>query len=201
MGLGMDKHIARHYKVWKILFILLLSAGFFFLGKGLWIPCKAVLAQSLLHRAWHKSFVSDQLVRPWPWADTWPVARIIVPSEGIDQIILEGDSGQALAFGPGHVPGSPLPQSPGNAILVGHRDTSFSFLKNINKGDALFIEAKNGKKYAYSVQKTFVMDADDIYFDNIDERWLTLITCYPFHSISSSTGQRYVVLAKGNDDA
>ena len=29
-------------------------------------------------------------MKPWPWADTWPVARLVVPSLGIDQIVLEG---------------------------------------------------------------------------------------------------------------
>ena len=40
-------------------------------------------------------------VKPWSWADTWPVARIIVPRIGRSAIALAGASGQALAFGLG----------------------------------------------------------------------------------------------------
>ena len=39
----------------------------------------------------------------WPWADTWLIARLVVPSLAIDQIVLEGTYGRTLDFGPGHV--------------------------------------------------------------------------------------------------
>jgi sortase A len=180
----------------KLLILILVVSGLLSLCKGAWIPCKAAIAQVLLHRAWEKSLREDRAVRPWPWADTWPVARIIVPSEGIDQIVLEGESGQALAFGPGHVTDSSLPHSAGNTILVGHRDTSFSFLRNLKNDDLVILEAINGRRYAYSVSDATVMKNDEIYLRDVDEKWLTLITCYPFFSINPATDQRYVLFSK-----
>lgn len=58
-------------------------------GSGAWIYVKAQLAQVLLQRAWAGTLAGQRDVKPWPWADTWPVARLVVPSLGIDQIVLK----------------------------------------------------------------------------------------------------------------
>ncbi len=42
-------------------------------------------------------------VKPWPWADTHPVARLIAPAQDADVLVLAGASGRTLAFGPGHL--------------------------------------------------------------------------------------------------
>ena len=44
---------------------------------------KAWLGQRLLERAWVQSARSGADVRPWPWADTHPVARIVVPGRDV----------------------------------------------------------------------------------------------------------------------
>ena len=77
--------------------LMLLGAGG--LGCGLYIPAKAVLAQQLLRRAWEHSAAGP--ARPWPWARTWPVARLEVPHLGIDQIVLAGAEGAARGSGGG----------------------------------------------------------------------------------------------------
>src|SRR5690606_25926119 len=66
-----------------------------------WLQAKAALAQVLLQSAWSQSRDSGDAVKPWPWADTHPVARLSVPRLAIDQIVLAGDAGRVLAFGPG----------------------------------------------------------------------------------------------------
>jgi len=86
--------------------IALLALGAWQFGQGAWIEAKAWLAQALIGRAWAKTLAGHRNVKPWPWADTWPVARLSVPALGIERYVLAGTSGAAMAFGPGHVEGT-----------------------------------------------------------------------------------------------
>ena len=104
-----------------------------------WIPIKAEVAQVLLQRAWSKSVDGHAQTRPWPWADTWPVARLTATSHDVDLIVLAGGSGRTLAFGPGHLGASALPGEIGNMVIAGHRDTHFAFLQEVRRGDRLGI--------------------------------------------------------------
>src|SRR5262245_861260 len=101
------------------------------LGRGAWIRAKPRLPSTLLPKAWARTARGEPHARPWPWADTWPVARLRVPAHGVDLIVLSGVSGRTLAFGPGHVPESAAPGTPGTAIVIGHRDTHFRFLEYV----------------------------------------------------------------------
>jgi sortase A len=64
-----------------------LAVGMWKIGEGSWIYAKARLAQVLLERAWTRALAGETQVTPWPWADTWPVGRLRVPSEHIDLIV------------------------------------------------------------------------------------------------------------------
>ncbi len=97
--------------------LALLGAVLF--GQGAWMHVKARLAQALLESAFGTSLATGQAVKPWSWADTWPVARIEVPRLHKSAIVLEGSSGQALAFGPGHVERTPAAGEPGTAVYRG----------------------------------------------------------------------------------
>jgi len=90
-------------RVITLLVVTLVLLGLWQTGSGTWIYVKAKLAQVLLQRAWAVSLAGQRDVKPWPWADTWPVARLVVPSLGIDQIVLAGAHGRTLAFGPGQL--------------------------------------------------------------------------------------------------
>jgi hypothetical protein len=58
---------------------LLLVLGVWQLGEGLYIQAKAQLAQILVRSAWERTLAGERQVKPWPWADTWPVARHPAP--------------------------------------------------------------------------------------------------------------------------
>jgi len=101
----------------RILCILCIAlGGLTLIGQGAWIHAKAALAQVLLDRAFAQTVATGENVKPWSWADTWPVARIDVPRLGARTIVLHGSSGQALAFGPGHVERTPDAGEPGIAV-------------------------------------------------------------------------------------
>ncbi len=181
-------------KPWKIAVIVMVVAGMSFLCAGFWIPAKALLAQHLLQRAWQKSLATGNIVKPWPWADTWPVGRLQNDRLGVDLIVLEGESGEVLAFGPGHLIESSAPGKEGHCMLAGHRDTSFSFLQDLKAGDVLTLAAQGGKS-RFIVQTTGIVRADDLFLDGEREGFLTLITCFPFKAVMPGTPFRFVVTA------
>ncbi len=120
-----------------IIALLPALAGLILFGQGAYIHAKALLAQVLLERAFTESIASGRATKPWSWADTWPVARIEVKRLNANAIVLAGSSGQALAFGPGHVELTPDAGERGVAVYAAHRDTHFRFLKEIAIGDEL----------------------------------------------------------------
>jgi sortase A len=138
----------------------------------------------------------DQQV-PWPWADTWPVARLTAKSGDVNLIVLAGGSGRTLAFGPGHLSASALPGEVGNSVIAGHRDTHFSFLRDIEIGDSVLVERIGGRKHLYKVIGIDVVDSrrGSLLLDT-DAAILSLVTCYPFDASEAGGSLRYVVTAK-----
>lgn len=182
-------------KVKSIVCLLLISAGMILVSKSVWIKGKALLAGLLLRGAWEQTVSTGQPVKAWPWADSRPIARMRVDRLGVDSIILEGDSGEVLAFGPGHITGSARPLANGNCVLVGHRDTSFNFLKNLERNDLIVISDDKNQLGTYMVQSTAIVSVSELYFKSTDEAWLTIITCYPFDAVLPGSDKRYVVFA------
>jgi len=134
-------------------------------------------------------------MRPWPWFQAWPIARLQVPAHGVDLIVLEGDSGNILAFGPGRMVLSAYPGGPGNFVVSGHRDTSFRFVKDIQRGEIIKVQSSSGATHRYVVKELMVESAEDINLDLYDQSpKLTLITCYPFHGLPGGN-LRYLVCA------
>lgn len=185
----------RRLGSWAVACVLCL--GFWQLGQGAYIPAKAWLAQELMLHAWNRAGNGVEKPVPWPWADTWPVARLLAKSGDVDLIVLSGGSGRTLAFGPGHLSASSLPGEAGNVVIAGHRDTHFRFLRDLEIGESLLIETAGGRKYLYQVISIDVVDArrGSLLLDT-DRPMLSLITCYPFEAREPGGPLRYVVTAK-----
>ncbi len=179
----------------KGLLAVMAMGGILSLASGLWIPTKTVVAQLLLQKAWDDAKFSATPVKPWPWADTWPIGRIVQKRLDINEIILAGNSGEALAFGPGHLTSSAPPGEGGHCVISGHRDTSFAFLEDILVGDELLLEGSSMTR-KYHVQNIEVIKAQDLYLDIMQPGVLTLVTCYPFSGILPNTTFRYVITAE-----
>ncbi len=181
----------------KALLFSLLLLSLVAIAKGSWIHAKAVLAQCLIADAWQQRLEGVAKPKPWPWADTWPVARLQVPELGVDQFVLAGASGRTLAFGPGHVPGSALPGGEGNAVISGHRDTHFRWLRKLQKGDVLAIQRPDGQRLSYRVKQLAVVDESDTRILQAgDQSVLHLVTCFPFDALIPGGPLRYVVTAE-----
>jgi sortase A len=176
---------------------LLAGSGIASFGHGVYIYAKAQLAQLLLHRAWDRQRGTGSAVKPWPWADTHPVARLIVPARNADILVLAGASGRTLAFGPGHLDGSAQPGESGNAVITAHRDTHFRFLKDIASGDELLVERSDGGTRRFVVRTSYVADHRELHLPRDPSvPTITLVTCYPFDTLNPGGPLRYVVIAE-----
>ncbi len=177
--------------------VICFTLGAWQLGHAGYIEAKAWLAQYLLQQAWAETLAGSSQVKPWPWADTWPVARMRVRRLGVDRIVLSDASGRSMAFGPGYVVGTTQLGRGGNSAISGHRDTHFRFLKELHSGDRLELTLKDGKVQSYQITDASIHHKSETWLlaDSGDER-LTLITCYPFNAIVPGGPMRYVVQAK-----
>jgi len=201
-----DQKASRRSKFILALAALLFLLGAAQLGQGLYIHAKAELAQVLVRGAWQRTLAGGHQVKPWPWADTWPVAHLSVPEGKVDLFILAGANGRAIAFGPGHVFGTALPGEDGNSVVGGHRDTHLAFLRDVRPGAELIVQRQDGKRRRYRVQAAEVLDQNETWVMKQDG-WtrLTLITCYPFDALRAGGPLRFVVfadaspLSKGDD--
>ncbi|MDX1584816.1 MAG: class GN sortase, partial [Thermoanaerobaculia bacterium] len=183
----------------RIVTVLLLVAGLGTVVEAAWIPLKARLAQTLLEHAWDRARGGEIGAKPWSWADTTPVAKLRIPSQTSEMIVLDGASGRTLAFGPGHVNGTALPGAEGNSVLAGHRDTHFRVLEEVTRGDRLEIDTLDGRTVAYVVTSVQIVMEDEVgVLRQDDRRRLTLVTCYPFDAIRPGGPMRYVVVARAD---
>lgn len=171
-------------------------AAAFFALHGFWIPVKAELAQWLLDRSWNQVQAGAEWAPPWPWADTQPVARLVVPDLDVNQLVLAGDSGRNLAFGPA-LHGS---LSSRDLVISGHRDTHFTFLRDLNEGDRIIIETP-GEIRVFEVAYQEVIDTTEhalVIEPGVDR--LSMVTCYPFDALTPGGPLRYVVTALPLED-
>jgi sortase A len=175
--------------------LLLAIIGLILFGQGAYIHAKALVAQVLLDRAFDKTIATGQATKPWSWADTWPVARIEVKRLHARAIVLAGSSGQALAFGPGHVERTPDAGERGVAVYSAHRDTHFAFLKNVVAGDEIDVTQDDGRSFRYRVDTISVVRFDDSGIDPLTGgHQLVLSTCWPFDALTQGP-ERYLVHA------
>ncbi len=157
---------------------------------------QAWLAHGLLHTAWIRTQASGLHVKPWPGANTWPLARLLIPHLKVEQVVLTRAGEGMSVFALGHSDSSVLPGELGNSVLnVHHRDIYMSFLKKLKPGDMLVLESLRNGRWHYQVSAIEVVNKIDTYWVEPSlNRRLTLVSCYPCSNIED--GSRYVVVAE-----
>lgn len=176
----------------------LIAVGAVFTGNALWIPVKAAISQYLLERAWQGTLAGRSRAAPWPWADTWPVARLTFG--GHAAIVLADSGGEGLAFGPTHVAGSAAPGEPGTVVISAHRDTFFRGLGNLQPGDVIGLEAASGKSRRYRVTGSIVLGKPELAIPSpAMGDALILVTCWPLGGVDVGTRKRFVLYATAED--
>ena len=126
-----------------------------------------------------------------------PVARLIMPSIGLDEIVVEGVGDDELNAGPGHLPGSPMPGESGNAIISAHRDRHFSTLGALAVGDTVYTQTPS-ERTTWIVTKRRVVRAGAPALFASAEPLLTLTTCWPIRYFGTAP-ERLIIEAKAVD--
>jgi sortase A len=185
----------------RALAFVLAAIGIGCVAQASWIHVKAYAAQVLIQRAWVRAEKGEPRARPWPWADTAPIARLTftrsLQTLGKELVVLEGSSGRNLAFGPTHDASSVSPGEIGNSVIAGHRDTHFEVLEGLRVGDVVRVERPDGKRFTFTVTNTAIADSLVSRISlSADTPRITLVTCYPFHSLDRNGSLRYVVTAE-----
>ncbi len=116
-------------------------------------------------------------------------------------------NGTDLAENAVHYPGTALPGTPGNAVIIGHSAlpqfyqsgnplTIFNPLPGARVGDDIYVNF-DGVNYHYLVHKTSEVDptAVQVFAQHYDRTEITLITCVPL----GTYWHRFIVLAELSD--
>ena len=172
--------------------VVLLTIAILVFGDAAALVVKAQLAQVLIARSWNTT-----AEHPWPWADTRPVARLVIPDIKLDNFVLDGATGAVLAFGPGMTAGSAIPGGSGVTMIAAHRDTHFEALEDISEGDLIRLQNTRKQWHQYRVTGIRIADSRSEAVEPLaDDSLLMLVTCYPFDALIPGGPLRYVVEAQ-----
>ncbi len=177
-----------------LLAIALTVGGWQVLTSG-YLLAKAYLAQWLIADAWDLTLQDGQTHRPWSWADTHPVAKLMIPRLNKSSYVLADANGRNLAFGPAHVLGSGMPGEARTTVFSGHNDSHFSYLSKVAVGDLIQVETTQGE-FEYHIVEMKVVDSDQRALVISGEDQLILTTCYPFNSLTTGGSLRFHVIAE-----
>lgn len=114
----------------------------------------------------------------------WPLTRILCPEIGLNAVVVQGLSEDALRRGPGHEPRSALPGEAGNCVIAAHRNIYGSYFMRVDEllpGSIITLQTADAS-YRYSVIQTFVTADTDTSIkkppsDPNSPPLLTLFTC------------------------
>ena len=121
----------------------------------------------------------------WAAAPGSPVARLLIPRLGLDEVVVEGVGDDALRAGPGHMTGSALPGQLGNSVISAHRDRHFRPLSKLVVGDTVITESVTGS-VRWVVSRIRVVTADAPALRTTETPVLTLTTCWPIGYFGSA---------------
>ena len=183
----------------SLLALLLLAGGGYFSFQAIKIEVKAKVAQVLLDYTWNKSLKENKSYKPWPSFDGSPILKLEIPRYNISQIVLEGTSGQALAFGPAFHKETYLPSKNKITAISSHRDSHGEYIKNLELGDILKLQDLDNNWHTYKIEEFLIVNVKEAVTINKRNR-LLLITCYPFDALLSGTPLRYIVSAINIDN-
>lgn len=171
--------------------LIIFLIGLAVLGKPIYYYTKGICAQIMLEKAWEKTKRTGKPTKAWSWADTLPVAKLIIPKIELNQVVLEGEEIEAMAFGPAIIKHE---LNANNIIISGHRDSFFKELDQLSEGDIINLELLN-KVLKYRINSIVITNPEDTrWIEDTPSKTLTLITCYPFNFIGDAP-ERYIIIA------
>jgi sortase A len=171
---------------------LFLIAGVFCLGLYGFFTLQARMEQSLLE----EELSLPRPSHPSPIREKYRLqegdlfGRLEVPRLNMSVMVMEGIGSRTLRLGAGHVPGTPM-------AFAGHRDTFFRPLKDIKVDDTIRITTPDGVSDYRVTSTKIVLPTDTSALDEVSDKTLVLVTCYPFYYIGPAP-KRFIVEAVKN---
>ncbi len=162
------------------------------------------ITKNLMHTAWLRTQASGEKIKPWPWAELWPIARLTVPHLNAEHIILEQEAKQLTSsVGLSYLKSSVLPGEVGSTVLGAHPSLYFSFLSELKPNDVLVLESPRTGKWHYRVHVIKIVNKSDTkLLEPGLKRRLILISCYRCGTEQpelQKNSLRYVVIAEEDD--
>ncbi|KGJ90769.1 class GN sortase [Colwellia psychrerythraea] len=169
-----------------------------------WLPIKGWLSEQLISYSWHQTIDLKQQIKPWPWADTYPIAELSFERLNKQVVVLNGGDPTTLAFSAGAIAPFNQALSTQAFVVAGHKDSHFSFLDEVVMNDIISLADKHGQSQLYQVEAIDIVDASTGELPVLgDDSQLILITCYPFTNTrnianvaGSNSNERYVITAR-----
>lgn len=169
-----------------------------------WLPIKGWLSEQLISYSWHQTIGLQQKTKPWPWADTYPIAELSFERLNKQVVVLNGGDPTTLAFSAGAIAPFNQARRAQPFVVAGHRDSHFSFLDEVVMNDIISLADKHGQSQLYQVEAIDIVDASTGELPVLaDDSQLILITCYPFTNTrnianvaGSNSNERYVITAR-----
>lgn len=182
----------------------LLFTGILLCLHASWLPFKGWLSEQLISYSWHQTIDLKQKTKPWPWADTYPIAELSFERLNKRVVVLNGGDPTTLAFSAGAIAPFNQARSAQPFVVAGHRDSHFSFLDEVVMNDIISLADKHGQSQLYQVEAIDIVDASTGELPILaDDSQLILITCYPFtntrnigNAADSDSNERYVITAR-----
>lgn len=188
--------------------VTVLSLGFMVLGIGsiswamfnIWshnnysVDATTTTSDAEPNKLTENSTAPDKALYPVYPTEGDNIGSLIIPVLNRILPIFQGTGENELENGVGHFTQSVLPGEGDNCVLSGHRDTVFTEIGDLKKGDQLIVQTSAGT-FTYEVTGTRIVKADDkTVIVPIDHAVLTVTTCYPFNFIGSAP-ERYIISA------
>ena len=130
----------------------------------------------------------------WSAARGTPIARMVIPRLGLDEVVVEGVSDGELRAGPGHMIGSALPGDSGTSVISAHRDRHFHALARAAVGDTIITDSDRGA-ITWIVSRVRVVKAHEPALFRTAKPTLLLTTCWPIRYLGPAP-DRLIVEAK-----
>lgn len=99
---------------------------------------------------------------------------------------------ETLKYGAGWLDTSKKLGENGMCVMMGHRDTTMTFLQDVQNDETIIAETLT-EKFTYKVSDIKVVKPDEVLNgEDLNKKQLRLITCYPFSYIGSAP-DRYII--------
>jgi LPXTG-site transpeptidase (sortase) family protein len=123
-----------------------------------------------------------------------PLGLLTINALNIQVPIFNGTDEHILDRGAGRIKGMAKTGEDGNLGISAHRDSFFRGLKDIELGEVVEVQTVYGVD-KYEVSNINIVPKDDVsVLAPVEQKTLTLVTCYPFYHVGAAP-ERFIVTA------